>query len=103
MLRQHRHFTQAQNQQRIAGTLEHETDALRVEDVDPRHFLKTGAVQRMAFLEQHAIGERDVVGGDRRAVMEACFGTQVEHHPAAVLVVLHRLGNQAVAGRGLVT
>ncbi|MCY1420337.1 hypothetical protein D9M71_359530 [compost metagenome] len=103
VLRQHRHFTQAQDQQRIAGSLEHETDALRVEDVDPRHFLKAGAVQRMAFLEQHAIGERDVVGGDRRAVMEACFGTQVEHHPAAVLVVLHRLGNQAVAGRGLVT
>ncbi|MNZ77033.1 hypothetical protein D3C78_955570 [compost metagenome] len=103
VLWQHRHFAQAQDQQRIAGALEHETDALGVEDVDPQHLLKVGAVQRMPFLEQRAVGERNVEGGNRRAVMEACFRTQVEHHPTAVLAELHRLGDQAIAGRGLVT
>jgi hypothetical protein len=98
MLRQHRQLAQAQDQQRIAGAFEHEPDAPRIEDVDPQHFLQVGAVQRMAFLEQQAVGKRDVMGGDRRAIVETRFGAQVEHHPAAVLAVLHRLGNQAIAG-----
>lgn len=56
----------------------------------------------MAFLEQQAVGERHVPGGDRQAVVEAGLGPQVEHHPAAVFAVLHRAGDQAVAGGGLV-
>ncbi|MNL63502.1 hypothetical protein D3C87_1876440 [compost metagenome] len=75
---------------------------MRVEDVDPRHLLKIGAVLRVTFLEQQAIGKRHVVGGNRRAIMEPRLRAQVEHHPAAVLAVLHRLGDQAITGRRLV-
>ncbi|MCY1435354.1 hypothetical protein D9M71_514460 [compost metagenome] len=50
MRRQHRHLAQAQDQQRIAGALEHEADTPWVEDVDPLHFLQVGAVDRVAFL-----------------------------------------------------
>ncbi|MNO88405.1 hypothetical protein D3C76_798540 [compost metagenome] len=102
MLRQHRQLPQAQDQQGIAGTLEDETNALRIEDVDPQHFLKVGAVLRMTFLEQQAVGKCHVVGGDRLAVVKACFGAQVKYHPAAVLAVFHRLGDQAVTGGRLV-
>ncbi len=56
----------------------------------------------MAFGQQGAVGKRHVVGGNGLAVMEARLRAQVEHHPTAVLAVLHRLGNQAITGRGLV-
>ncbi len=98
MLGQYRQLAQAQDQQGVAGALEHETDAMPVEDVDPRHFLQVGAVLRVAFGQQRAIGKCHVIGGDGFAIVEARFRAQVEHHPAAVLAVLHRLCNQPVAG-----
>ncbi|MNC28414.1 hypothetical protein D3C75_766180 [compost metagenome] len=98
VLGQHRHFAQAQDQQRVAGALEHEADAQRAENVHPLHFLQVGAVDRVAILEQRAVREGHVSRGDGLAVMPAGFGAQVEHHPAAVLAVLHRAGDQAVAG-----
>lgn len=98
----HRQFAQPQDQQRIAGALEDETNSVRVEDVDAQHFLKAGAVQRMTFLEQHAVGERDVVRGDWRTIVEPRFGAQVEHHPTAVFGVFQRLGDQAITGSRLV-
>jgi len=102
MLGQHWQFAQAQDQQRVAGALEHKTDTVAVEDVDPRDFLQVGAVLRMTFGQQGAIGKRHVIRGDRLAIVKACFRAQVEHHPAAVLAVLHRLGNQPVAGGRLI-
>jgi hypothetical protein len=65
VLWQHRQFTETQDQQRIARALEHEANALFVENVDAQHFLQGGAVQRMTVLEQRSIGERHVEGGDR--------------------------------------
>ncbi|KWV86375.1 hypothetical protein PFLmoz3_03993 [Pseudomonas fluorescens] len=97
VLGQHRQLAQAQDQQGVAGALEHKADTVRVEDIDPGHFLQVGAVLRVAFGQQGAIGKRHVSGGDRLAVVKACFGAQVEHHPTAVFAVFHRLGNQAVA------
>ncbi|MNO95760.1 hypothetical protein D3C76_874070 [compost metagenome] len=102
MRRQHRHLAQAQDQQRIAGALEDEADAPGREDVHPLNFLQAGAIERMAMPEQGAVGEFHVPAGDRPAVMEARLRTQVEHHPAAVVGVLHAAGDQAVAGRRLV-
>ena len=97
VLGQHRQLAQAQDQQGVAGALEHKADTVWVEYVDPGHFLQVGAVLRVAFGQQGAIGERHVIGGNRLAVVKARFGAQVEHHPTAVLAVFHRLGNQAVA------
>ncbi len=98
MLRQHGQLAESQNQQGVARALEYEADAVAVEDIDPLYFLQVGAVLRMALLEQQPIGKSDVIGGDRFTVMEARLGSQVEHHPAAVLAVLDRLGDQSVTG-----
>ncbi|MNM90377.1 hypothetical protein D3C81_1026360 [compost metagenome] len=98
VLRQHRHLAETQDQQWVALTAEHEADAPRRENVDPLHLLQAGAIQRMTMLEQGAVGEGHVLGGDRRAVVEARFRAQVEHHPAAILGVLHAAGDQPVAG-----
>ncbi|MNE20209.1 hypothetical protein D3C80_1133180 [compost metagenome] len=103
VLRQYRQLAEAQDQQRIAAALEHEAHPVAVENVDPLDFLEGGAVVRMAVAAEQAVGEGHVVGGDRLVVVEARLGTQVEHHPAAVLAVLHRGGDQAVAGGRLVT
>ncbi len=89
MLRQHRQFAQAQNQQRIARAFEDKADAMTVENVDALHFLQGGAVLRVTVLKQCPVGKRHVVGGDRLAVMEARLRTQVEHHPTAVLAVFN--------------
>ena len=75
---------------------------MAVEDVDPFDFLQVGAVLRVAVADQGAVGEGHVIGGNRLAVVEARLLAQVEHHPAAVLVVLHAFGDQAVARRRLV-
>ncbi|MNJ70410.1 hypothetical protein D3C77_668630 [compost metagenome] len=56
----------------------------------------------MTFLEQGAIGERHVGGGDRLAIVKMRLGAQVEHHPATVVAVFDGACDQAIAGRGLI-
>lgn len=102
VLRQHREFAEAHDEQRIVRLLEDEADAVAVEDVDALHALQVGAVLRVAVLDQEAVGEGDVVCRDGLAVMEAGFLAQVEYHPAVVVAVLHRFGNQSITGRGFV-
>ncbi len=103
MLGQHRQFTQAQDQQRIARALEDKADSQWIENVDTQHFLQVGAVLRVTVLEQRPVGERHVIGGDGHAIVKPRFGAQVEHHPTAVFAVFHRLGDQAVARRRFIT
>ena len=98
MLRQHRKLAQAQDQQRVAGAPQDETHPVGGEDIDPLHLLQVGAVHRVPLLDQGAIGKGHVAGGDRPAVVEACFRPQVEYHPAAVFRVFHALRDQAIAG-----
>ena len=50
MLRQHREFAEAHDEQRIVRLLEDEADAVAVEDVDALHALQVGAVLRVAVL-----------------------------------------------------
>ena len=75
---------------------------MTVEDVDPLHFLQVGAVLRVTILDQQAVGEGHIVGGNWPTIVEARLFAQVEHHPAAVFAVLHALGNQPIAGAGFV-
>ena len=102
VLRQDRQFTQAQDQQRVAGALEDETDAVAAENIDAFHFLQIGAVLRVAVVAQQAIGEGHVIGRDRLAIVKTRFRTQVEDHPTAVLAVLDASGDQAIAGGRLI-
>ena len=102
MLRQDRQFTETHDQQRIVWLLEDEADAVPVENVDALNPLQVGAVARMPVLEQQPVGECHVIGGDRLAIMEASFLAQVENDPAIVVAVLHRFGDQPVAGRRFV-
>ena len=102
MLGQYRQFAEAQDEQGVARTFEHEADAMAAKNVDPLHFLQGGAVLRMAFLEQQPVGERHVIRGDRFAVVETRLRAQVEDHPAAVFAVFDGLCDQAVAGGGFV-
>ena len=89
VLWQHRQFAETHDQQRIFRLLEYETNAMSVEDVDPLHPLQVGAVLGVPILYQGAIGEGDVIGGNRLTVMKAGFLAQVENHPAVVIAVLH--------------
>ncbi len=56
----------------------------------------------MALGDQRVEGPHDVVGGDRRAVLEARFAAQREGDPAAVFRVFDALGDQPIGGQRLV-
>ncbi|MNJ39455.1 hypothetical protein D3C77_343270 [compost metagenome] len=77
--------------------LEDEADAMAREDVDPLDALQVGPITRVAVAGQQPIGEGDVIGGDRLAIVKPRLLAQVEHHPAWVLAVLDRFGDQPVA------
>ncbi len=99
VLRQHGQFAEAQDQQRIVGRLEYEANAVAVEDIDAAHPLQARPVAWMTVLEQQTIGEGDIVGGNRLAIVKTGRIAQVEDDPAAIVRVLDRFGDQSV-GRG---
>ena len=57
----------------------------------------------MPLFLQQSVGEGDVLGGNRLAVVKARFWPQVEYDPAAVVGKLQAFGNQAVGRVRLVT
>ena len=86
----------------MAARPEDEAHAERRRDLGARHVAVERAVAGVAPGAQDVEGEGDVLGGDRRPVMEAGRGVDVERDPAAVGGQLHGFGDQPVEGVGLV-
>ncbi|MCY1394794.1 hypothetical protein D9M71_97200 [compost metagenome] len=102
MFRQDRQLTEDQWQFTVTGVLEVEAHAQLVLDhhlVDVRVVV---AEHRVAMTHQRLEGEHHVVGGDRRAVVEACLRAQVEAHELVLRVLLDLFRQQAVLGERLV-
>ena len=76
--------------------LEIEPDLVAVDRLDPGHVAKQDTELRMPLLDQRPISEGDVVGRDRRAVVEPGPGPEPEGDPAARVRELDRLGDEAV-------
>ncbi|MNX74409.1 hypothetical protein D3C86_1058460 [compost metagenome] len=102
MLGQHRQLAEDQRQLAVVGVLELEQHGQRVFGDHFSHVAVVAAVHRRAVLGQHLEAEHHVLGAYRMAIMEACFGAQVEAHPGVVRGFLDQAGDQAVLGERLV-
>ena len=99
---QDRQLAEYQRQFAVARALEVEAHAQAVLGhhlVDVRIVV---AVHRVALAHQALEGEHHVLGGDRRAVVEACLRAQVEAHEALLRVFLDLFREQSVLGERLV-
>ncbi|MNC30105.1 hypothetical protein D3C75_783790 [compost metagenome] len=102
MLGQDRKLAENQRQFAIVVVFEPEQYPQRVFGDHFLHVAIVATVERGAAFHQGLEAEHHVVGTHRMAIMEACFGAQVETHPAVVRGLFDLAGHQAVLGERLV-
>ena len=101
--REHRQVLGQNQMQLRVGALEeevqqpivHHLQALHIPEILPKERMPLGAHQRLERMAH-------VLGQHWRAIVETCFGPQLEHHRQTVLGQDHVLGQQPVYREGLV-
>ena len=97
------HLTHNQRQLAVVGFAESKTHSRGIQGFYRSARAIVEAVLRVALVDQSFEGPRDIFGGDWGAVMPARLRANMKDHPGAVTRPLNGFGNQAVAGKWLVS
>ena len=92
-----------QRQLAVARFLKIETNTVRVQRLDGTHRTVVETVLGVSLADQGFEGPDNIIGGDGCAIMPTGLWAQVKDYPGAVRGPFDGTGNQAIAGKRLIS